>query len=245
MSKLICLEGCDASGKSTQVELIKKYFEDKGLKFVHYHFPMYNHNKFSDLIARFLRGELGSITDVDPYFVATIYAMDRFKFLDELKLAMKNNDVVLLDRYVYSNIAYQCAKYPNDHPERRAIRQWIIGFEWGFLELPYPDLNLFFDVPSDVSKKRIEEAKDRDSREYLQGKQDIHEADFEFQKRVSFNYIDAMSGSVNCHIVPCAISLPHAKDWYIFSPEELFKKYQSLIDYTLFNLPRYNESPKS
>lgn len=239
MAKLIVLEGADGAGKSTQVELIKKYFEDKGLKFVHYHFPMYGHNKFSDIIARFLRGELGSIDEVDPYFVATQYAMDRFMFLPELKLAMKNNDVVLLDRYVYSNIAYQAAKYPIGHPEARAIRQWIIGFEWEFLELPYPNLNLFFDVPFEVSKARIEAGRLGNNREYLQGKQDIHEADLEFQKRVNYNYIDSMSGSVNCHIVPCAVQLGGNEDpnWFVFEPKVLFERYQPLIDYVLFNKP--------
>ena len=142
MAKLIVLEGADGAGKSTQVELLKKYFEEKGLSFVYYHFPMYGHNQFSDIIAKFLRGELGSIEEVNPYFIATQYAMDRFMFKSELELSMQNNDVVLLDRYVYSNVAYQSAKC-SFALESKAISEWILKFEFGFLELPFPNLNIF------------------------------------------------------------------------------------------------------
>ena len=68
--KLIVLEGTDASGKSTQIDIIKKYLEDKKLSLTHFHFPMYGHNQFSDIIAKFLRGEYGAADEVDPLFVA-------------------------------------------------------------------------------------------------------------------------------------------------------------------------------
>ena len=42
---LVC-EGCDGSGKSTQIELIKKYFENHNLKYKLVHFPAYEDNEF-------------------------------------------------------------------------------------------------------------------------------------------------------------------------------------------------------
>jgi dTMP kinase len=236
MAKLIVLEGADGSGKSTQVELLKKYFEGRGLTVVHFHFPMYNHNIFSDIIARFLRGELGNIDEVSPYFVANIYAMDRFMFLTELKLAMDFNQVVLLDRYVYSNVAYQCAKV--NLLEAPLLKKWILDFEFEFLKLPYPDLNIFFDVPSEISEKRIKEARIGDDRKYLEGKQDIHEADLEFQKRVRENYLSSMEGSPNCKIVKCAVQLgTSGENFFVFPPEVLLELYKPVIDYTLFGTP--------
>jgi dTMP kinase len=237
MAKLIVLEGADGAGKSTQVKLIKKYFEDKGLKFAFFHFPMYEHNEFSDVIAKFLRGEFGGINEVSPWFVANIYAMDRFMFMPDLQKALDENDVVLLDRYVYSNVAYQAAKFPLASMETHDIKNWILNFEFDFLKLPYPDLNIFFDVPSSVSKKRIEGSREGEDRSYLNGKQDIHEADFEFQKRVRDNYLDSMAGAVNCTIVPCAIQFGPTNEWIVYTPDELFKRYKPVLDYTLFNTP--------
>lgn len=243
MSKLIVLEGIDGSGKSTQVELVKKYFENHKLSFSFFHFPMYGHNEFSDLIARFLRGEFGSIDNVSPYFVANIYAMDRFMFLPILQEALKNVDVVLLDRYVFSNIAYQAAKYPLASKETNDIKTWIMNFEFDFLNLPYPDLNIFFDVPIEVTKERMEAKREGSDRDYLNGKIDIHEADFLFQERVRQNYLDIMTG-VNCKIIPCTMALgdeEHRK-YSVFEPKDLFKMHvKSLLDYTLFGDQNYTD----
>ena len=120
--KLIVLEGTDGAGKSTQLNLIKKYLEEKNLKYAYLHFPKYGHNEFSAVIAKFLQGDFGGVDDVNPYFVANIYAMDRFLFLPELKQLLEDNDVVLLDRYVFSGMAFQAGKYEDEGNE---IITWI------------------------------------------------------------------------------------------------------------------------
>jgi dTMP kinase len=240
MSKLICIEGIDGSGKGTQCELIKKYFETRKLTFSHFHFPMYGHSEFSDIIARFLRGEFGSINKVSPYFVANIYGMDRYMFLPILQEALKMADVVLLDRYVFSNLAYQGAKYGTHSIESARIKQWILDFEFEFLKLPYPDLSIFFDVPVDVTKERLETKREGADREYLQGKQDIHEADFEFQERVRYNYLSVMEGP-NCTIIPCTI--PLGDKYFVLKPKDLFKMHvKPVLDYTIFGDQNYNDN---
>jgi len=238
LNKLIVLEGIDGSGKSTQTELVKKYLQEKSLKYQFFHFPMYGHNEFSEVIAKFLRGEFGGVDEVDPYFVANIYAMDRFMFLPELQAAIEENDVVLLDRYVFSNLAYQGAKLKLGASE--LIKNWIYEFEFKFLKLPYPDLSIFFDVPMEVVKKRLESKREGNDRDYLQGKQDIHEADLDFQNRVRDNYL-SLVGSVNYQIIQCATQLGESpnNEWLVFPPEELFKFYKKSLDYVIFNIP-YN-----
>jgi dTMP kinase len=233
MAKLITIEGPDGGGKSTQSKLIQEYLKEKGLSFQFFHFPMYGHNEFSELISRFLRGEFGSIDKVSPYFVANIYAMDRFMFLSDLNKALNQNQVVLLDRYVYSNIAYQGAKYPTLSEENRAICKWIYDFEFNFLKLPYPDLNIYFDVPMNIIKMRLEKNREGQDRDYLNGKQDIHEADLDFQSRVKDNYLNSMRDKSNCNIIQCAIST--IDGYKVWSPEELFKNYQNLLDQVLSN----------
>jgi len=225
MGKLIVLEACDGAGKSTQLELIKNYIKEKGLSFSFFHFPMYGHNEFSDMIAKYLRGEYGNIDEVSPYFVAFIYAMDRSKFLPELQKELDEKDIVLLDRYVYSNIAYQGAKLGEE------IEDWIYDFEFNFLKLPYPDLNLFFDVPIKILEQRLKQDEVRSDREYLQGKQDIHEADLSFQEKVRNEFI-AVSKNKNFKIIKTVFSSGTMMNpsVIILSPYGLFQSYKKYID---------------
>jgi len=238
MGKLINIEGLDASGKSTQCNLIKRYFDNHKLSHSFFHFPMYGDNQFSDVIARFLRGEFGGIDEVSPYFVANIYAMDRYMFLPKLQEALNTTDVVLLDRYVFSNLAYQGAKYPTHSIESAKVKQWILDFEFEFLKLPYPDLNIFFDVPTEITGERLESQRG-DDKEYLQGRQkDIHEEDMEFQERVRQNYLGIMEDSPNCKIVPCIVGLGNKS--FVIPAEDLFKVHvKPILDYTLFGDQNY------
>jgi len=232
LNKLICLEGLDGSGKSTQVELVKKYLQANSLKYEFFHFPMYGNNEFSEVIAKFLRGEFGGIDDVNPYFVANIYAMDRYLFLPELERAIEENDVVLLDRYVFSNLAYQGAKLEGE--KSGIIKNWIHQFEFGFLKLPYPNLNIFFDVPMEVVKSRLENKREGNDRDYLKGKQDIHEADLDFQARVRDNYL-GLVGATNYKILSCASQV--GGGWFVFPPDEIFNLYKPALDYSILNIP--------
>lgn len=232
LNKLIVLEGTDGAGKSTQIEKVKKYFESKSLKYSYFHFPMYNHNLFSEVIVKFLKGEFGNIDEVDPYFVANIYAMDRYMFLPSLEKAIEENDVVLLDRYVFSNLAYQGAKLEGEESEK--IKNWIHQFEFGFLKLPYPDLSIFFDVPMRIVKERLLGKREGEDRKYLDGKVDIHEADLDFQSRVRDNYL-SLIGASNYKIVSCAIQQQLPSVWDVLTPDELFESYKYYLDYVLFN----------
>jgi dTMP kinase len=236
MGRLIVLEGTDGAGKSTQLELIKKHLKNKKLTYDYLHFPMYGHNEFSEVIAKFLRGEFGGVDDVNPFFVANIYAMDRFLFLPELSQKLKENDVVLLDRYVFSNMAFQAGKFDRENDPRSwdSIIGWIDKFEFEFLELPYPDLTIFFDVPMEVVKERLSQERKGKDRDYLKGKQDIHEADLEFQKRVRDTYLalSAEEDYEDYYIVPCA-ELLMDNSWDVFSPDKLFNSYVQLINEVL------------
>jgi len=219
IGKLLVLEGADGVGKSTQTELIKKYFNTNKIKFDYVHFPKYGHNEFSEIIAQFLRGEFGDVDKVDPIFVANIYAMDRYLYLPELTTQLRENDIVLLDRYVFSNMAFQGAKYPNNSTQSTIIKKWIYDFEFEFLELPYPDLNIFFNVPIKIIEERLKVKRNGNDRNYLKGKTDIHEADLKLQSRVNHNYLE-LNEYDNYKIVECESK----------SPEEIFNSYKEELD---------------
>jgi len=228
--KLIVLEGTDGAGKSTQLNLIKKYLEEKNLKYDFLHFPKYGHNEFSEVVAKFLRGEFGTVDEVDPYFVANIYAMDRYLYKPELLEKLENNDVVLLDRYVFSNLAFQGAKF-EDKEKSNAIQLWIDKFEFDFLKLPEPDLTIFLDVPMEIVEERLK-LREGEDRDYLKGLPDVHEQDIPFQKKVRENYL-SLKDAENYHIVPCA-ALMGDGSWDVFPAEELFDKYKFLLDGTIY-----------
>jgi len=108
--KLIVIEGIDGSGKSTQIRLLNDHLTKKGFRCEFLHFPRADAPFFGELISRFLRGEFGALDKVDPWLVAMLYAGDRKDASDLIKGWLDKGNIVLLDRYTYSNIAYQCAK---------------------------------------------------------------------------------------------------------------------------------------
>ena len=126
---LVVVEGLDGSGKSTQVKKLRTYMEQKFGEVDYIHFPRYDAPVYGDLIGRFLKGDFGPIDAVHPRLVALLYAEDRHRAAAGMKAALKNGATVLLDRYVYSNIAYQCAKISNTL-EREELRELIVNTEY-------------------------------------------------------------------------------------------------------------------
>ncbi|MBQ5803674.1 MAG: dTMP kinase [Bacteroidales bacterium] len=186
---LIVLEGLDGAGKSTQVKLLKEYIQSKGKQLRYLHFPRFDAPVYGDLIAKFLRGDFGAINQVHPQLVALLFAEDRRDAAALIREWLGNGDVVLLDRYVYSNIAYQCSKI-KDKTESNALREWIFNLEYNIYNIPRPDVNLFLDVPISFVDKKLKENREGDDREYLKGKSDIHEADIQFQIDVRELYLE-------------------------------------------------------
>ena len=217
--KLINMESCDGVGKSTQIKIISKYLDNIGKTYKHIHFPMYGSNKFAEVISMFLRGDLGENKDVDPLFVANIYAMDRYKYKPQLIKYLDHYDYIFLDRYVFSNMGFQGAKY-DTNIKRQSIVKWINDFEFRFLQLPYPDTIIYFDLPIDIIKNRLN---GREDRTYLEGKQDIHEADMDFQAKVRRIYL-GLHTFKNYNIVNCM-----SKRGEVLTPEQLFETYKELI----------------
>lgn len=184
----IVLEGLDGAGKSTQVRMLQEYFERQGRATKFLHFPRTDDSIFGDLIAKFLRGDLGAVDSVNPYLVALIYACDRNDAKNTIKEWLDNDIVVIADRYVASNIAFQCAKI-KDPAQRQILRDWIINLEFEYYQLPKPSVNLFLDVPFSFTQKKLSEQREGEDRDYLQGKSDIHENDLTLQERVREVYL--------------------------------------------------------
>ena len=213
---LIVIEGLDGSGKSTQVRKLKEYIARSGRALEYIHFPRFDTPLYGDLLARFLRGELGSIDRVHPRLVALLFAEDRNAAAPSIREALAAGRTVLLDRYVYSNIAFQCAKL-EDKAERDELRDWIFDTEYGSFRLPKPDLNIFLDVPVSFVEKKLSGDRKGGDREYLAGGHDIHETDMAFQRRVREVYLEQCGADPKFIRIDCSDA-----EGGMLSPESIF-----------------------
>ncbi len=201
--KLFVVEGLDGAGKSTQIRLLKEFFSRKGYKCEYLHFPRTDAPYFGELIARFLRGEFGSLNEVDPWLVAMLYAGDRKDASDIINGWLKKGNIVFLDRYTYSNIAYQCAKI-DDSKARNALMKWILDLEFRHFGIPLPDINIFLDVPFSFTEKKLLSSRTGKDRDYLNGTKDIHEESLTFQKKVREIYLHVADTDKNLCIINCS-----------------------------------------
>lgn len=220
----IVLEGVDGCGKSTQIAKLRAMFAEQGVESEYLHFPRFDAPYFGDMIARFLRGELGSIEQVDPYVVALLYAEDRRDAAPMIQGWLNEGKVVIVDRYVYSNVGYQCAKL-QDEADREKLRQWILNLEYDYFAIPKPDVSLFLDVPFAFTERKLTEQRVGDDRDYLQGKQDIHEQSMDLQRAVRQVYIDASGYDDDMHVVDCTTAAGE-----MASPDEIFGRIMQVVE---------------
>jgi dTMP kinase len=215
--KLFVIEGVDGAGKSTQIKLLKEYFTEKGFNCEYLHFPRTEAPFYGELISRFLRGEFGTISDVDPYLVAMLYAGDRKDASAMINSWLHEGKVVLLDRYTYSNIAYQCAKV-KDPDEQIKLMKWILELEFDHFSIPKPDLNIFLDVPFAFIEKKLSGDRTGEDRNYLNGSRDIHEESLEFQRKVREIFIRVSKSDNYLALINCC-----SADNSMLPPEEIFR----------------------
>jgi dTMP kinase len=215
--KLLVIEGVDGAGKSTQIKLLRDFFSVKGYDCEYLHFPRTETPYFGELIARFLRGEFGSLNEVDPYLVAMLYAGDRKDASVTISKWLAERKIVLLDRYTYSNIAYQCAKLPESKSQDK-LMQWILSLEFKHFGIPEPDLNIFLDVPFAFTETNLSKARTGDDRNYLNGNRDIHEESTVFQKKVRDIYLRVSETDQHLAVIDCS-----RNNGEMLAPNEIFE----------------------
>lgn len=140
----ICIEGLDASGKTTHAHRLVRNLRRKGFDAV------YTTEPSRGEIGRFIRTYILQRKRRVPSVVeALLFAVDRVDHVEkEIKPALENGKIVVSDRYVYSSLAYQGAAGLD--------LKWIE--EINRLALP-PDLAIYIDVPPEVVVKRIRRKK--------------------------------------------------------------------------------------
>ncbi|GGO64369.1 hypothetical protein GCM10010910_19050 [Microbacterium nanhaiense] len=141
----ITFEGGDGSGKTTQAELLRDWFEQQGRRVVRTREPGGTEvGRTIREIVLHSRGELG------PRAEALLFAADRAHHIDTLVApALERGDVVIQDRYLDSSVAYQGAARALGADEVRELSMWATG---GAL----PDVTVLLDLDPAVARRRLD-----------------------------------------------------------------------------------------
>ncbi len=183
LGRLIAFEGIDGSGKRTQLDLLHNLLAASGGHSVcSMAFPQYD-SWFGKMVGQFLNGDFGSLDSVDPHFTALLYAGDRFEAKPKLQAALHNGQIVLVDRYIGSNLAHQTARVTEE--KRAAFRRWIEHLEYRIYDLPREDLIVYLRVPPREAQRLVAQ---KSARSYTAAKQDILEANLRHLEQASEMY---------------------------------------------------------
>ena len=184
MATLIAIEGIDGAGKGTQANRLVASLRDRGLKADSLQFPRYKATAFGSAIGDFLNGRFGSLGDVHPQLAAVLYAGDRYESRSLLLQMMEEHDVVVLDRFVGSNLAHQSAKLEGE--ARTDLIAWIEKIEFEVFALPRPQLTILIDMSSQMSRELVAL---KAARDYTDQKADLQESDLPYLEKVRRCYL--------------------------------------------------------
>jgi len=195
---LVNIEGIDGSGKGTQAARLQTQLRACALNVELVSFPRYRETHFGQKVADFLNGRFGELHQVNPFLASLLYAGDRFESKAWLEELIARNDVVILDRYVPSNMAHQASKL--DGAERTELIEWIETIEFGVYGLPRPEICILLDISPRHAQRLISL---KAPRNYTDQAADLQESDPEHLTRAREVYLELANRNPAWHIVPC------------------------------------------
>lgn len=171
IGKFITAEGTDGSGKSTQLEKLKIYFESLKINTLFLREP--GGTKISEKIREMLldvnNSEMADETE------ALLYAASRAQLVKEKIIpALESGIYVICDRFVDSSYVYQGYARGLDLGMVEEINKYAtLGLT--------PDITLFFDLPPEIAIKRKKDEKELDR---------IEKEKLDFHKNVYNGYVE-------------------------------------------------------
>ena len=143
--KFITFEGCDGSGKSTQLRLFSEYLTNANIPHIFTREP--GGGKISESIREILLS--GKNSEMTDECEALLYAAARVQHLhDRVEPALQAGKLVICDRYVDSSFAYQAYA-------RELGMDFISKINAFALENYLPDATVFIDLsPEDAFKRK-------------------------------------------------------------------------------------------
>ncbi|MBC8501329.1 MAG: thymidylate kinase [DPANN group archaeon] len=203
--KLIVIDGTDGSGKATQTKLLVEKLRKEGYDVELIEFPQFG-QKSAALIEEYLNGSYGPAKEVGPYRASIFYACDRYAASFKIREWLKEEKIVICNRYMSSNIGHQAGKI-KDKKKRDKFLEWLKDLEFDLFNIPKPNINILLYIPPRVGQDLVEQklqttislfehqdyknklSKQKDSRKYIvKGAKDIHESDIDHLKDAAAAY---------------------------------------------------------
>ena len=193
----ISIEGPDGSGKSTQIEVLRKYFEKQGIDVLLTREP--GGTPISEKIREIILDK--NNMEMDDMTEALLYAASRAQHVAEvIKPALAAGKIVICDRFIDSSIAYQgygrelgdCVRVINEYAVRGCM----------------PDMTFLMKIDPKVGKERISESEqDRLEQEKLDFHRRVFDGYIEMEERFdriigidAERSIDEISADIISHI---------------------------------------------
>ena len=217
LSLFVAIEGIDGSGKTIQVKKLVDKLKGYDYNTISIKLPDYD-SKSSELVKMYLNGYFGTnVQEVNPYISSIAYIADRIANFEKWKdqYYYKKN-IIISDRWSWSNLAYQMAKFKNKEDKEEFI-DYNMNLEYGRLGLPQPDMTIFLDMKPALADLLIKERCE---------KKDIHEDNSEYLNKVYKEY-KYLAKKFNWEIVKCykGNETRLIEDIH----KDIFKKVESLI----------------
>ena len=169
----ISIEGPDGSGKSTQISLLRKYFEERGTDVVLTREP--GGTPISEKIREIILDKNNK--EMDAMTEALLYASSRAQHVAEvIKPALEAGKIVICDRFIDSSIAYQgygrglgdCVRVINEYAVRGCM----------------PDVTFLLEMDPKIGKERISaDNQDRLEQEKLEFHKKVFDGYMEIEKK--------------------------------------------------------------
>ena len=147
--KFITLEGMDGAGKSTHIPHIIAALKTRGLEVVSTREPG-GTRLGEQLRALLLHDAMHPETET-----LLMFAARREHIANVIEPALKRGAYVLSDRFTDATYAYQCGAKGVASTKIKQLEKWVQGNL-------QPDMTLLFDVPVEISMKRLSSAREPD-----------------------------------------------------------------------------------
>lgn len=183
---LIVIDGIDGSGKTTQIELLAS--QGRTLQIIS--FPRYEDNIYGRLIKRYLEGEFGDTSEVNPYLMALAFAGDRVLAKPLIDGWLSEGKIVIANRYVSANKAHMGANLPES--KREEFISWLDELEYKTNGMPKEDLTILLKVDPKIGQKNV-----------LGKHTDIHEENLHHLEQANKIYLSLANKENNWYVVDC------------------------------------------
>lgn len=208
---LIVIDGIDGSGKTTQIDMLSTYLRQEDTDHEVISFPRYEDNIYGKLVKRYLEGEFGDLTKVNPYLVALVYAGDRFLAKPLIGNWLTEGKLVLSNRYVSASYAHLGANLPAR--DREEFIAWLDELEYKTNGIPKEDLAIILTVDPRIGQRNV----------LAKSRPDIHEASLRHLEEANKIYLNLAKNKPDWYVVDCM------KDGKMRSPEEIHKQILTIV----------------